>query len=107
MSKPSTTSSFDQDVVHSPVPVLVDFWAPWCGPCRVQLPIVEEIGRGEAGRARVVKVNVDEEPHLAARFGVASIPTLLVFSRGQLRQRFVGVQPAATLRAALQAAAAE
>jgi thioredoxin len=107
MSKPSVKSSFDDDVLQSPVPVLVDFWAPWCGPCRVQLPIVEQIGHGEAGRARVVKVNVDEEPELTARFGVASIPTLLVFSKGQVRQRFVGVQPAATLRAALQAAAAE
>ena len=99
-------STFEQDITHSSVPVLVDFWAPWCGPCRVQLPIVEEIGRAEAGRARVVKVNVDEQPELAERFRVASIPTLLVFSNGQARERFVGVQSAATLRAALRAAAA-
>lgn len=100
-------SSFAHDVLQSPVPVLVDFWAPWCGPCRVQLPIIEKIGQEEAERARVVKVNVDEEPELTMRFGVASIPTLLVFSKGHVRQRFVGVQPAATLRAALEAAAAE
>ena len=98
-------STFEHDILHSSVPVLVDFWAPWCGPCRLQLPIVEEISRGEAGRARVVKVNVDEQPELAERFRIASIPTLLVFSNGQVRERFVGVQSAATLRAALRAAA--
>ena len=98
-------STFEQDITHSSVPVLVDFWAPWCGPCRLQLPIVEEISRAEAGRARVVKVNVDEQPELAERFRIASIPTLLVFSNGEVRERFVGVQSAATLRAALRAAA--
>ena len=107
MSKSTLESSFAHDVLQSPVPVLVDFWAPWCGPCRMQLPIIEAIGQDEAGHARVVKVNVDEEPELTRRFGVASIPTLLVFSEGQVRQRFVGAQSAATLRAALQEAAAE
>lgn len=104
MSKSTTESSFEHDVLQSSVPVLVDFWAPWCRPCRAQLPIVDEISQNEAGRARVVKVNVDEQPELAMRFGVASIPTLLVFSQGLVRDRFVGVQPAATLRAALRAA---
>jgi thioredoxin 1 len=105
-ARQSMESTFEHDILHSSVPVLVDFWASWCGPCRVQLPIVEEISRGEAGRARVVKVNVDEQPELAQRFGIASIPTLLVFSKGQVRERFVGVQSATTLRAALRAAAA-
>jgi thioredoxin 1 len=105
MTKSTAQSSFDYDILQSPVPVLVDFWAPWCGPCRVQLPIVDEIGRSETGRARVVKVNVDEQPQLAMRFGVTSIPTLLVFSKGQVRERFVGVQSAATLRTALGRAA--
>lgn len=104
-TRQSMESTFEHAIFHSSVPVLVDFWAPWCGPCRVQLPIVEEISRGEAGRARVVKVNVDEQPELAERFRIASIPTLLVFSNGQVRERFVGVQSAATLRAALRAAA--
>ncbi|MBI2828755.1 MAG: thioredoxin [Acidobacteria bacterium] len=91
-------STFEHDILHSSIPVLVDFWAPWCGPCRLQLPMVEEIGRGEAGRARVLKVNVDEQPELAERFRIASIPTLLVFSNGRVRERFVGVESAATLR---------
>ncbi|MBI2186482.1 MAG: thioredoxin [Acidobacteria bacterium] len=100
-------SSFEHDILESPVPVLVDFWAPWCGPCRIQLPILEEITRGEAESARVIKVNVDEQPELAGRFGIASIPTLLVFSNGRVHRRFVGVQSAATLRSALRAAAAQ
>lgn len=107
MSKSIAQLSFDHDILQSPVPVLVDFWAPWCGPCRAQLPIVDEVSRRETGRARVVKVNVDEQPDLAMRFGVTSIPTLLVFSKGQVRDRFVGVQSAATLRTALGAAAEE
>lgn len=105
MSKSTVHSSFDHDLLQSPVPVLVDFWAPWCGPCRVQVPIVDEISHSEAGSARVIKINVDEQPELAMRFGVTSIPTLLVFSKGQIRERLVGVQPAATLRAALRSAA--
>lgn len=99
-------STFNREVLDSPFPVLVDFWAPWCGPCLLQLPIVEAVRRGEAERARVIKINVDEQPELAARFGVASIPTLLVFANGQVHTRFVGMQSAATLRAALRAAAA-
>lgn len=107
MSKATAQLSSYHDILQSPVPVLVDFWAPWCGPCRVQLPIVDEIGRSEAGRARVVKINVDEQPELAMRFGVTSIPTLLVFSKGQVRERYVGVQSAVTLRTALGVAAGE
>lgn len=105
MTKSSVRSSFDDDILQSPVPVLVDFWAPWCGPCKLQLPIVDEISRIASAGARVVKINVDEQPELATRFGIASIPTLLVFSKGQVRRRFVGVQSAATLRRALAAAA--
>lgn len=100
-------SLFEHDILESPVPVLVDFWAPWCGPCRMQLPILEEVKRSEAESARVIKVNVDEQPELAARFGIASIPTLLLFSNGGVHKRFVGVQSAATLRSALRAAAAK
>lgn len=80
---------------------LVDFWAPWCGPCRMQGPILEEVAEQVPAGVTVAKVNVDESPRLAARFGVQSIPTLLVLRDGQPAERFVGVQTASTLLRAL------
>lgn len=84
-------ASFDLAVTQSPVPVLVDFWAPWCGPCRMIAPVLDEIARESEGRVRVTKVNVDENPALSARFGVRSIPTLLIFSGGALKETIVGL----------------
>ncbi len=85
--------------------VLVDFWAPWCGPCRMQLPILEEVASQTAGRATIAKVNVDEAPELAGRFGIQSIPTLLLFKDGKQVKEFVGSQSGAVLMRAIEAAA--
>lgn len=84
---------------------LVDFWAPWCGPCRMQTPILERLAAHPDTTATIAKMNVDENPRTAAQYGVMSIPTLLVFKAGALVQQFVGVQSETPLRAALQAAA--
>ena len=87
-----TNENFDEIVLRSDKPVLVDFWAEWCGPCRMVSPIVDEIA-GERPDITVGKVNVDEQPELAMQFGVMSIPTLLVFKDGQLSQKAVGARP--------------
>jgi thioredoxin len=85
-----TERTFDEAVAGSEGPMLVDFWAPWCGPCRVIGPVVEQIARERAGQATVAKVNVDEAPTLAARFGVRAIPALMFFKDGELVETIVG-----------------
>lgn len=98
-----TTTDFDTEVLQSSVPVLVDFWAVWCGPCRAIAPHVDAISQEYVGRAKVVKVNVDEEPELALRYGIQSIPTLLFFKDGKVQDMIVGVVPKQTIVQKLEA----
>jgi thioredoxin 2 len=101
-----TDATFAAEVERSPLPVLLDMWAPWCGPCRMVAPVIEELAAEMAGRVRVAKLNVDENPETAARFHVQSIPTLLVLKGGREMERIVGVQPKSAIVQRLERAAA-
>jgi thioredoxin 2 len=100
-----TDATFATDVEQSPLPVLLDMWAPWCGPCRVVAPVIEELAGELAGRVRVAKMNVDENQATAERFAVRSIPTLLIFKDGREVDRIVGVRPKSEIVRHLQAVA--
>lgn len=101
-----TDASFAADVERSPLPVLVDAWAPWCGPCRAVAPSIDALAKELAGRVRVAKLNVDENPRTAARFDIRSIPTMLVMVQGREIHRIVGAQPKEAIRAQLEQALA-
>ena len=88
-----TTDNFDAEVIAAATPVLVDFWAPWCGPCRAMAPVLEAINLEQAGKVKIVKVNVDDNQQLAVRFSVQAIPTFILFKNGQPADRMVGGVP--------------
>jgi thioredoxin 1 len=93
-----TDESFEKDVLQAAEPVLVDFWAPWCGPCRMLSPVIEELAKEYQGRLRVAKLNTDEHPHAPSRFRIAAIPTLLFFKGGKMVEQLVGVHPKSEIK---------
>ncbi|PZR72861.1 MAG: thioredoxin [Chthoniobacterales bacterium] len=99
-------ASFEKAVLQSPIPVLVDFWAPWCGPCKMIGPLLEEIAKEHGDRFRIAKVNIDDDPALMQRFNVRAVPTLLLFKGGEVRDQFVGVAPKKAIVEKLEALAA-
>jgi thioredoxin 1 len=101
-----TDNNFQAEVLESELPVLVDFWAPWCGPCRMVAPVVEEIAKERAGELKVVKLNIDENQNTAIAYDVMSIPTLILFSNGQVAKKVIGAYPKRKLEAELEPALA-
>lgn len=97
-----TAANFEEEVLRSDKPVLVDFWATWCGPCRMLAPVIAQIAEEQAGKIKVCKVDVDEQPELAYRYSISSIPTLKVFKDGQLVKSSVGVIPKASIEELLR-----
>jgi thioredoxin 1 len=108
MSKPVEIedAKFDDNVLQAKIPALVDFWAPWCGPCRMVAPIVEELAGEYDGKVAFFKINVDNNPKVAIKYGVMSIPTLILFNNGQPVSNIVGYRPKAELKKSLEAALA-
>ncbi len=92
MALPLTDVEFSQKVLSSPIPVLVDFWAPWCGPCKAMLPIVEELATKYAGKVTFYKMNVDEQNEVSQQYNVMSIPTFILFKGGEAKDSFIGVK---------------
>jgi thioredoxin 1 len=97
MVAPVSDKSFQADVLDAKEPVLVDFWAEWCGPCRAVAPVLEEVAGELNGKLKIVKLNVDENPETAAKYGIQSIPTLMIFKNGELASRQIGASPKAKI----------
>jgi len=97
-------NNFETEVIKSPLPVLVDFWAPWCGPCKTIAPILEELARDYAGKLKFAKLNVDDHPTTASRFGIRGIPNLIILKGGAVKEQIVGAAPKAKLVSAIEKA---
>ena len=102
MAQELTDDKFDTEVTQSAQPVLIDFWAPWCGPCRMLSPIIEKLGEEYKGKVKVFKLNTDDNPNTAVQFRVQAIPTLLFFKGGKMVEQLVGVQPEKEIRNRLE-----
>jgi thioredoxin 1 len=96
-----TQENFAKEVLESPKPILVDFWAEWCGPCKMLAPVLDELAQEYDGKVRVGKVNIDDHQNLATQFGIRSIPTLLLFKQGQVAEQLIGFKGKAALKASL------
>jgi thioredoxin 1 len=96
-----TDANFDQEVLKSDQPVLIDFWAVWCGPCKALSPIVDEVAQNYSGKIKVAKMNVDQNPGTPGRYGIRGIPTLLIFKGGQVKEQIVGYVPRETIEKAI------
>jgi thioredoxin 1 len=101
MATAVTESTFEQEVLQSETPVLVDFWAEWCGPCHAVAPVLDRIAEEREDELKLVKVNIDEEPEIASRFGIASIPTMVLFKGGEPAAAAIGAQPKSAIEKAL------
>jgi len=98
------SKDFEQEVLHSAIPTVVDFYADWCGPCRMVSPIIEGLSKEYSGKVKFVKINTDESPDIAEKFGIMSIPTIMVFKNGEVASRTVGAGPAAMYKQKIDAA---
>ncbi|PQO31189.1 thioredoxin [Blastopirellula marina] len=104
MAKTFNEDNFDAEVLQSSEPVLVDFWAPWCGPCRQLAPVIDQLATEYEGSVKVGKVDTDQNPNLAVKYGIQSIPTVMIFKNGEVVNQMLGNQPKANLQQALDAA---